>query len=208
MTMLAAQVCYGQKQAALPSIPVVVKNLGSEPVPVTGAITVANTAPIPVAGNVGLTGTPNVNVANPISLAPGSSVVLSSSAANPVFVQDAQNSRSTTLLLAAPNLVINGTADLGTIDVSNYNQIRVSALDDNGPFNTGAEHVYVTFSFVESGQDFAGLPPLDVSSAYITSRLANTVTTIYDFPGKTLHVKAVCSTGTCAGRFSLVIYGR
>jgi hypothetical protein len=205
ITMLAAQAGYGQ---TLPAIPVVVRNPGSQPVPVTGSVTIGNTTAIPVTGSVSLNGTSNVNVANAISLVPGSSIALSSSASNPVFVQDAQSSRSTTLLLAAPSLVINGTADLGTIDVSAYRQIRVSVIDDNGPFTAVPEHVFVTFSFVESGQEFAGLQPLDVSSSYINSHLPNTVSEIYDFPGKTLHIRAVCGSGLCAGRFSLVIYGR
>jgi len=73
---------------------------------------------------------------------------------------------------------------------------------------TQAEHLFLVLSFVENGQDVAGLEPLEVVPAVPGAAITTPVSKIYDFPGKTLHVKAVCAVGPRCGPLSLVIYGR
>jgi hypothetical protein len=177
------------------------------------AVEVTNDAshPLPVAGSVSVNGTASVNVANPVTLAPGANVNISSSATNPIFVQQAGGGNAgavTQLLLTAVNVDVNGrSTDLGTIDASAFQQIRVSAVDAfRDP--TQPEHLFLIFSFVENGQDIAGLEPFEIISTPSGSGPPLPASKIYDFPGKTLHVTAVCSVGPRCGPLSLVIYGR
>jgi len=179
--------------------------------PLAVEVTNDTSHPLPVAGSVSVSGTPNVNVANPVTLAPGTNVNISSSAANPIFVQQAGggNGGSTTqLLLTATNVDVNGTStDLGTFDASAFQEIRVSAIDTF--FDpTNHEQLFLVLSFVENGQDIPGLEPFQVVPSPHGAPFLTPVNKVYGLPGKTLHVKAVCAEGPRCGPLSLVIYGR
>jgi hypothetical protein len=198
-----------QPAALIPPLAVEVTNDASHPLPVAGSVNIAGTANVTVGNPVSIAGTPNVNVTNPVTLAPGANVNVSSSASNPIFVQQTGGStNTTTLLLTALNVVVAGrNTDLGTIDASAYQQIRVSATDAfRDP--TQPEHVYLILNFVENGQDIAGLEPLDVVSSPGGIDVPIPVSKIYDFPGKTLHVTALCTGPGKCGPISVVIYGR
>ena len=106
----------------------------------------------------------------------------------------------TKLLLAISSVSVERTLDLGTIDVSHFKHLRVSAIDEVGRTDD-PESISVNLSFVENGQDNPGLDPLQVNAAPLTK--------VYDAPlGRTLHVTATCGNIRCIGRFSLSIYGQ
>lgn len=200
-----------QPAALIPPLAVEVTNDSGHPLPVAGSVNIAGTANVTVGNPVSIAGTPTVSVANPVTLAPGTNVSISSSATNPIFVQHAGGGNAgavTQLLLTAVNVDVNGrTTELGTIDASAFQQIRVSAVDAfRDP--TQPEHLFVVLSFVENGQDIAGLEPFEIVPTPSGNSPPLPASKIYDFPGKTLHVTAVCSVGPRCGPLSLVIYGR
>jgi len=148
--------------------------------------------------NVNVVNTPNVNVTNPITLSAGTSVDVSSSASNPIFVREMQ---TTAVAFQSLDTSFSALQNLGDIDVSPYRQIRVVVQNQGAPFS-------LTLTLVEAGRSIGNLDVIDVPGACPDVSCGNgraSVTRVYEVPGRTIRLS---SNADRRIKGDVVIFGR
>ena len=148
--------------------------------------------------DVNVVNTPNVNVTNPITLSAGTSVDVSSSASNPIFVREMQ---TTAVAFQSLDTSFSALQNLGDIDVSPYRQIRVVVQNQGAPFS-------LTLTLVEAGRSIGNLDVIDVPGACPDVSCGNgraSVTRVYEVPGRTIRLS---SNADRRIKGDVVIFGR
>jgi len=130
------------------------------------------------AKDVNVVNTPGVVVTNPIALAPGASIDIRSSATRLLFQTPAGG-----VLVSTPQ-------ELGEVDVSSFEQIRVVVV--NRAFQSlHSAAAIVSLQLVEAG---AALGTIDTLLAGEepdhTATVFNVVSKVYEVPGRTLRITA------------------
>lgn len=150
-----------------------------------GAVFIAGMTPIISLGqaanggkDVNVVNTPSVNVNNPVTLSAGTSVGVSSSASNPIFVRE---ERTTALAFQALDGSFSLLNDLD-VTVGPYDKIRV--LVQNHGFNFS-----LTLTLMEAGRSVGILDVINVQGACPDLTCGDgsvTTTRIYELPGRTI----------------------
>lgn len=144
--------------------------------------------------NVNVVNTPSVNVNNPITLSAGTSIGFNSSEANPVFVREA---RATALAFQALDVSFSSLQNLGDIDVSPYEKIRVVVRNRSIPFS-------LTINIIEAGRIVGILDVIEVPGCP-EGICGKSVTLFYEVPGRTLRFSTDVDQ---RARGDVLIFGR
>ncbi len=148
--------------------------------------------------DVNVVNTPSVNVINPIALSAGTSVGISSSVANPVFVRD---ERANLLAFQALDVSFSSLSDLGDVSVGSYEKIRVMVQNQGPAFN-------LTLTLIEGGHAVGVLDVINVQGAcpdFPCGGGAVTTTRVYEVPGRFIRLSSLADQRT---RGNVMIFGR